>query len=111
MGDDKTGCTAFNIAPWSEPVRANFAVIAPGLGGFTPLDVNGAVIRCGSGGTLVNGIIARWPGRALNIRDGVSLNALTLDSLIIAKLVLTDNGVNFDPETETISAVMVITNS
>ncbi len=97
---DKAGCTGFSIAPNSQPVWANFTIIGPGPGVFTPLDGNGAVIRRGAGVTLLNGIIARWPGRALNIRDTQANAAITNDSITISNLLLTDNGANFDPETE-----------
>src|SRR5919201_1530604 len=98
---DKPGCSAnYATAPFSEPVFANFTVIGtgPGVFNFTGFkDSNGAVIRRGSGGTLVNGIIARWQGIGLDVRDSTTLARRTGDSLFISNVLFTDNGGgNFD---------------
>ncbi len=94
-----TGCTVVNAAPgagtstpYSMPVWANFTVIGPGqLGGF-PTDGNGAVLRRGTGGTLFNGILARWPGVGLQMRDAFTDSLRLRDSLNIANIVLAENG-------------------
>src|SRR4051812_16109104 len=91
----KPGCTYAN-APFSMPVFANFTVIGPGPGIFTPADGNGAVIRRGSGGTLVNGVIGRWPGYALSLRDAESDALRAVDSLMIRNVLLADNGNTFE---------------
>lgn len=93
---DKAGCTYTN-APYSMPVWANFTVIGPGPGIFAKTDGNGAVIRRGSGATFVNGIIARWPGVGVSIRDAESNQLRTLDSLIVRNVILAENGSNFEP--------------
>lgn len=86
------GGAAGTSAPYSRPVFANFTVIGPGqLGGF-PNDGNGAVLRRGTAGTLMNGIIARWPGRGLQIRDAFSDSLRVRDSLNIANVILAENG-------------------
>jgi hypothetical protein len=86
------GNTAGGSTPYSRPVFANFTVVGPGqLAGF-PTDGNGAVIRRGSAGTLFNGIIARWPGRGLQIRDAFSDSLRLRDSLNIANIVLAEHG-------------------
>jgi hypothetical protein len=56
------------------------------------------VIRRGSGGTLVNGIIARWPGVGISIRDAESGALLADDSLTVRGVVLAGNGSNFEAE-------------
>lgn len=96
-GCDNTvpGCTFANT-PYSMPVWANFTVIGPGTGVFTPTDGNGAVLRRGTGGHLVNGIIARWPGVGVSIRDAETGALMDADSLTIRGLVLADNGANFE---------------
>jgi fibronectin type III domain protein len=93
---DKAGCT-FTNTPFSVPVWANFTIIGPGTGVFTPTDGNGAVIRRGSGGSFVNGIIGRWPGVGISIRDQASRDLLTVDSLYFRNVILADNGSNFEP--------------
>jgi hypothetical protein len=83
--------------PFSLPVFANFTVIGPGgLAGF-PADGNALVARRGTGGVFVNGAIARWPGRAINVRDAFTDSLRLRDSLYIGHLALAENGANYDP--------------
>jgi hypothetical protein len=93
---DKAGCTFANT-PYSMPVWANFTVIGPGPGVFSTTDGNGAVIRRGAAANMVNGIIARWPGVGISIRDQESMNLVTADSTFIRNVVLAENGSNFEP--------------
>jgi hypothetical protein len=93
------GCTYGN-QPYSQPVWANFTVVGPGEGVFSSTDGTGAVIRRGSAGTLVNGIIARWPGVGISIRDAESGALLSADSLTIRGIVLAGNGSNFEAEAD-----------
>ena len=90
-----SGCTVTTTAastPYSRPVFANFTVIGPGqLGGF-PNDGNGAVLRRGTAATMVNGIIARWPGVGLQMRDAWTDSLRLRDSLNIANVILAENG-------------------
>ena len=94
-----SGCIVVNTpvgaggsTPYSMPVWANFTVIGTGqLGGF-PTDGNGAVLRRGTGGTLFNGIIARFPGIGLDIRDAFTDSLRLRDSLNITNLILAENG-------------------
>ena len=94
---DKAGCTFAN-QPYSQPVWANFTLIGPGEGVYSATDGSGAVIRRGSAGTLVNGIIGRWPGVGVSIRDQETGDLLAADSLTIRGLVLAGNGSNFEAE-------------
>jgi hypothetical protein len=94
---DKAGCTYANT-PYSQPVFANFTVVGPGDGVFSTNDGNGAVVRRGAGGTFVNGIIARWPGVGVSIRDAESKTLMDADSLYVRNLVLSENGSNFEAQ-------------
>jgi hypothetical protein len=79
-------------APYSRPVFANFTLVGPGqLGGF-PTDGNGVVLRRGTAGTLMNGLVARWPGRGLQMRDAFTDSLRLRDSLNIANVILAENG-------------------
>ncbi len=99
-----SGCTVTNTPagagasePFSMPVWANFTVIGTGqLGGF-PTDGNGAVLRRGTGGTLFNGIIARFPGTGLQMRDAFTDSLRLRDSLNITNLILAENGPSATP--------------
>jgi hypothetical protein len=60
------------------------------------------VLRRGTGGYYVNGVVARWPRQAISLRDSTSNNRFAVDSLIARNLYLADNGlqnsgVMFDP--------------
>jgi hypothetical protein len=83
--------------PYSLPVFANFTAIgAAGVAGF-PADGNGLVVRRASAGVFVNGIIARYPGRAINLRNAFTDSLRLRDSLYIGQIVLAENGANYDP--------------
>jgi hypothetical protein len=94
------GCTLTETgasAPFSMPVFANFTMVgAAPVVGF-PGDGNGAVLRRGTGGTLFNGVLGRWKGIGINIRDPFTDSLFEQrDSLNIANLILAGNGFNFD---------------
>jgi hypothetical protein len=96
---DKAGCTSFAVAPYSMPVFANFTLVGPGAtASFSGIkDNNGAVVRRGSGGSFVNGVITRWQGTGWNVRDLASDNLRAVDSLTADNVLLADNvGGNFD---------------
>jgi hypothetical protein len=94
----KAGCADFTTKPYSEPVFANFTMVGPGPNTFTGVsDANASVIRRGSGATLFNGIIARWQGIGLDVRDAQTNTLRGLDSLIVTNVLFTENaGGNFD---------------
>ena len=83
-------------------VFANFTMIGtptgvtvPGSGGV------GAVLRRGTGGYYLNGVLARWPRAGISLRDSTSNNRFLVDSLIVRNLYFAENGVlasgaNFD---------------
>jgi len=86
-------------------VFANFTMIGtptgvtvPGSGGV------GAVLRRGTGGYYLNGVIARFPRGAISLRDTTSNNRFQVDSLIVRNLYFAENGelasgANFDGAT------------
>lgn len=94
--NDKPGCTFANT-PLSSPVFANFTVIGPGAGVFAATDGSGAVLRRGTAGSLVNGVIARWPGVGISVRNAESDALRALDSLMVRNVHLAANGSNFEP--------------
>ncbi|MBK8002520.1 MAG: fibronectin type III domain-containing protein [Gemmatimonadetes bacterium] len=95
-----SGCTLTSTGastPYSNPVFANFTMIGPGNLAGIPADGNGGVWRRGTGGVFANGILARWKGIAINVRDAWTDTLLVQrDSLQLAGLVLTQNGFNYD---------------
>ena len=93
----KPFCTTFaGSLPFSNPVFANFTVIGYGTAFTTSSGGFGAVIRRGTGVTLLNGIIARWPRTAISVRDPATDTLRQRDSVTIRNLLLVENGTNFD---------------
>lgn len=95
-----SGCTVTatgTSTPFSNPVFANFTLIGPGQLAGIPADGNGGVWRRGTGGWFVNGILARWKGIAINIRDAwTDTLFVQRDSLHLSNLILAQNGFNYD---------------
>ncbi len=94
------GCTLSATGastPYSMPVFANFTLIGPGNLAGIPTDGNGGTWRRGTGGQFVNGVIARWKGIGINVRDAWTDTLLQgHDSLNIAGVILAQNGANYD---------------
>jgi hypothetical protein len=86
----------FTRAPYTVPVFANFTAI--GFGGASSDENKGLVIRRGSAGVWVNGIIARFRDGALSVRDAFTDELRTRDSLALSHLLFAENGSNFEPD-------------
>ncbi len=92
---------------WTMNVFANFTLIGVGATQTTPANGGvGMVLRRGTGGYYINGVVARWPRQAISIRDTTSGNRLSVDSLIVRNLYFADDGLQnssvlFDPASAT----------
>ncbi|HJU89523.1 MAG TPA: hypothetical protein VJ672_09030 [Gemmatimonadaceae bacterium] len=67
-----SGCTlGFNSTPLNIPVFANWTLVGTGpIARVTSTSGGiGMVLRRGTGGFFVNGILARWPRAAISLRD------------------------------------------
>jgi hypothetical protein len=105
-GCSGTGCTAptgeeaESSHPHNMPVFANFTMIGTGDvanagsgGGF------GMVLRRGTGGTYINGVVARWPRRGISVRDASTFRRESQDSLIVSNILFAENAAgNFDAD-------------
>ena len=69
-----TGCDlGFNSAPYTLPLIANFTLIGCGQPSCVgPGGGHGMMIRRGSGGYYVNGVLARWPTDGVSLRDAAT---------------------------------------
>ena len=79
-GCNGTGCTnGQNSTPYTVPVIANFTLVGTGAG--TGVDATsggyGAILRRGTGGYYVNGVLARWPKGAFGLRDATTQQRIT----------------------------------
>ena len=92
-----TGCTDLqNSAPFNMPVFANFTMIGPGPNVLPASGAVGMVLRRGTGGTYINGIVGRYTV-GLSIRDAASNQRRLDDSLTIRNLLLAENVAHLDP--------------
>ena len=74
-------------------VFANFTVI--GVGELVTVPANGGVgmvLRRGTGGYYINGVVARWARAAISLRDSTSNNRFQADSLLIRNLYIAESG-------------------
>lgn len=96
-GCSGSGCTnGFRSTPLTDPVFANFVMVGMGNLETTSSGGFGAVIRRGTTTIFHNGIIARWKGTGITIRDSVTNN---LDSVRLNNMILAENGLNYDAPT------------
>jgi hypothetical protein len=84
-GCSGTGCAAGqNSTPFTTPVVANFTLVGPGTG--TDIDATsggyGMILRRGTGGYYVNGVLARFPKGAMGLRDTLSTRVRVTDGLL-----------------------------
>jgi hypothetical protein len=78
---------------WNMNVFANFTLIGPASGVTVPGSGGvGAVLRRGTGGYYLNGVIARWGRGGISLRDSTTNNRFQVDSLIVRNLYFAENG-------------------
>jgi hypothetical protein len=69
-GCNGSGCDlAFNSTPFTTPVVANFTLVGTGPGVVPSGGGYGAVLRRGTGGHYLNGILGRWQTAGIGYRD------------------------------------------
>ena len=90
----------FSSTPYSMPVFANFTVVGPGAG-VLPVRAGGdggvgLLVRRGTGGVWMNGVVGRWPEAGLSVFDTESNDRITSDSLNIRNVLFIDNPRTFD---------------
>ena len=72
-GCNGSGCDlGFNSTPLTIPIFANFTLVGTGPGVVGTGGGYGAMLRRGTGGHYVNGIIARWPNAGIAMRDAAT---------------------------------------
>jgi hypothetical protein len=103
QGIENDGCNGancvngFNSQPYTLPLFANFTLV--GLRN-TPVSIpaaggRGMVLRRGTGGFYVNGIVARWPV-AVSIRDAATNDRITAGDLQVKSLLSAENATLFE---------------
>jgi hypothetical protein len=106
-GCDGPGCTDGQLSqPYTMPLVANFTLVGTGPG---PVDATsggyGMVLRRGTGGFYVNGLVTNWPKAAISIRDQASTGARIANGDFVLRSVLSsDNATLFQSGQITIDA-------
>jgi hypothetical protein len=102
QGIENDGCnganclTGQNSLPRTNPIFANFTLVGTGPGVVDATSGGiGVMLRRGTAGSYVNGIVARWPRAALSLRDQTTLDRINDGSLVIRNLYLAENGPTF----------------
>jgi hypothetical protein len=90
-----SGCSAgFLSTPLNAPLFANFTMI--GTGQNTDVAATsggiGMVLRRGTAGMYVNGLVARWPRSALSLRDADTQTQFTNGTAILRNVLLVESG-------------------
>ncbi|HEX5725800.1 MAG TPA: hypothetical protein VFX98_10075 [Longimicrobiaceae bacterium] len=97
-----SGCTLAadtGSTPLSNPTFGNFTLV--GFRQIPPTEGNGMVLRRGTAGGFYNGVVVRWKGTGLNVRDAFTNRNRIAGRLEVKCMVFGDNGKNYDDETST----------
>ncbi len=101
-GCDGAGCTGGqNATPLTIPVVANFTLVGVGTANNVTLPANGGrgmMLRRGTGGHYVNGVVASWPRAAISFRDTTTFIRQTEGNFEIKNILMASNGSVFDPQ-------------
>ena len=90
-----SGCTnGYNSTPLNQPLFANFTMVGTGpITAVTPTSGGiGMLLRRGTGGYYVNGIIARWPRAGISLRDAETQTRFTNGEAVLRNVYLAEIG-------------------
>lgn len=114
QGIENDGCNGAgcdlgqNSTPFTIPILANFTLIGVGSSNGVTLPAaggRGAMLRRGTGGYYVNGIIARWPSSAISFRDTTTFIRQTEGNFVLSNILFAENGTLFDPQVFTAGVI------
>ncbi len=91
-----SGCSqGYNSTPLNIPMFANFTMIGTGPNNTVQATSggNGMVLRRGTGGYYVNGLIARWPRAAISLRDPETQARIGTGDLVLRNISVVETGV------------------
>jgi hypothetical protein len=98
QGIENDGCNGANCTngqgsqPYNIPLVANFTLVGtgPGVVDATAGGI-GLMLRRGTGGYYVNGVVARWPRAALSLRDQTTQVRIAAGDLQLRNILLAEN--------------------
>lgn len=105
QGIENDGCAGANCIngqnsqPYTIPLVANFTLVGPPAAVQNASGNIGMMLRRGTGGYYVNGIVARWSRAAISLRDQPTLDRVAAGDLLLRNLYLVENAVAFQPQT------------
>jgi hypothetical protein len=101
QGIENDGCNGANCAsgqnsqPLTVPIVANFTLVGAPTGVFAGTSGGvGMMLRRGTGGYYVNGVVARWERAAISLRDQTTLDRLP-SNLVLNNIYVTQSGPTF----------------
>lgn len=88
-----------NSTPLTAPLVANFTLVGTGTGVVDATTGGvGMMLRRGTAGSYVNGIVTRWPRAAVSLRDATTIARATSGELTLRNVYLAENGPTFEPQ-------------
>ncbi|MEO5824343.1 MAG: fibronectin type III domain-containing protein [Gemmatimonadales bacterium] len=91
-GCNGSGCDAgHNTMPFTIPVVANFTLVGTEPGVVAAGGGYGMVLRRGTGGHYVNGIIARWPNAGISVRDAGTTSRVTEGVMSVRNVLIAES--------------------
>lgn len=108
QGLENDGCWAENCnagdsdrsasQPYTIPVLANFTLIGPPEGVWeTPAGNIGMMLRRGTGGLYVNGVVARYSRAAISVRGQATMDRIAAGDLALRNILVAETGATFQP--------------
>ena len=96
-GCNGAGCAnGQNTTPYNQPMVANFTLVGPLDGIFSGTSGGvGMMLRRGTGGYYVNGVVARWERAGISLRDQPTIDRATASALIVSNVHVADVGATF----------------
>jgi len=99
QGIENDGCGGSNCVdgqasqPFNTPLWANFTLIGTGPGTVDATSGGyGIVLRRGTGGYYLNGVVARWPKAALSVRDTSTTARIAAGDMLVSNILAAENG-------------------
>lgn len=98
QGIENDGCAGancnagFNSTPFTDPVFANFTLVGASGVATTPSGGGvGMMLRRGTAGVYVNGVVARWPNAAIAIRDQATGDRIASGDLVLSNVLVAES--------------------
>ena len=90
-----SGCSqGYDSTPLNAPLFANFTMVGTGPNNDVAATSGGVglLLRRGTGGFWVNGILARWPRAAISLRDPETQQRFADNAAVVRNILITETG-------------------